>query len=196
MSERPFSFDLRSDSGLVAAEFVVVAFALLVMVFLVVELTTLYFSMMSEQKAAYMGARVAIVSNVAATGVPARNTVTGTGTFGVSCGDASAPCAGFAPASCDGDGGGCDASSFSRILSRMRQFVGGLEAAHVTIRYAYAGLGFAGGPTIPEVTVTIHGVPYRTGIIGGIIGTAHGAFTSLPPVSVTLMGEDLSQSGG
>lgn len=177
-------------------EFVVVAFAALVMIFFVVELTALYFFIMSSQHAAYMGARVAAVSDPAAVGVPVTNIKTSTGVFGVSCSDVSSPCAGFTTISCVGGGAGCNAVPFSRVLSRMKQFLGGLEASHVTITYAYTGLGYAGGPAILEVTVGIKDVPYSTGIIGHFIGTDHGPFTTIPAVSVTAMSEDLSKSGG
>ena len=177
-------------------EFVVVVFAALVMIFFVVELTALYFFIMSAQHAAYMGARVAAVSDPAAAGVPVTNIKTSTGVFGVSCSDVSNPCVGFTTISCVGGIAGCNAAPFSRILSRMEQFLGGLDASHVTITYAYTELGYAGGPAILEVTVRIEGVPYSTGIIGGFIGTNHGPFTTIPAVSVTLMSEDLSGSGG
>lgn len=193
MQKAQVPFFLKSNRGGMTAEFVVVVFAMIVMIFFVVELTTLYFSIMAAQMAAQMGARVVVVSEAAVQGVPPLNSIGATGIAGVSCSDVSNPCIGFTTLTCTG--GSCNTASFTRILSRMRQFLGGIAAENVTISYAYTGLGYAGGATIPAVTVTIGNVPYNAGIIGQIIGTEQGPFTTLPTVSVTLTGEDLSQSG-
>jgi Flp pilus assembly protein TadG len=193
MNRKKVPYFKKSNRGGMTAEFVIVVFAMIVMIFFVVELTTLYFSIMSAQMAAHMGARVAVVSEAAVQGVPPLNNASTTGIAGVSCSDVSNPCIGFATVTCTG--GSCNTASFTRILARMRQFLGGIAAENITISYAYTGLGYAGGATIPAVTVTIGNVPYNAGIIGHIIGTEQGPFTTLPMVSVTITGEDLSQSG-
>jgi hypothetical protein len=72
-------------------------------------------------------------------------------------------------------------------------------ASNVTISYAGTGLGFAGGPVVPSVTVKISGVPYGT-LLNTIMsnfmakgGTTGNPFSAnLPDISVTMTGEDLS----
>lgn len=182
------------NSGAATIEFVTVAFALFMLIFFVVELTLLLFFSLSAQKAAHMGARLAIVSNPAALAVPASNPKTGGGVFGVACNDASSPCVDFNTLTCNGGGAGCDPAAFNRILAGVQRFLWQTQPENVTITYTYVGLGFAGGPAVPAVKVTLSGVAYQTGIIGIIIGS-RGPFSSLPAVSVTLTGEDLNQGG-
>lgn len=180
----------KDNKGLVTTEFAVISFALLMTIFFIVELTLLYFFIQSSQKAAHMGARYAIVSDAAATGLPTVNTLAGGGIFGTPCSEGS--CVSFGPLTCTE--GTCDAAPFTALVSRMQGFLPGLMPEHVTVSYTYQGLGYAGGPVIPAVTVTISNVPYQTGILGVLM--AAGQFNDiLPPVSVTLTGEDLSTSG-
>ncbi len=79
----------------------------------------------------------------------------------------------------------------------MRSISSLIDNQYVTITYSYVGLGFAGGPIVPGVTVTLSGVPY-----GGVGTTILGKFfdstsplVTLPTISVTLTGEDLSTAG-
>lgn len=188
---KPF---VREEKGTATVEFVAIASAMFMFIFFVVELTLLSFFSLSAQKAAHMGVRSAVVSNPAALAMPAINSKTNNGVFGVSCSDPSAPCIDFGTVTCTGGGAGCDPVAFNRILTAMQRFLTLIEPQNVTITYSYIGLGFAGGPPIPAIEVVLAGVPYQTGIIGAIIGS-RGPFSSLPAVSVTLTGEDLSQGG-
>ena len=86
----------------------------------------------------------------------------------------------------------------------MRGLASLIQAQHVTIRYDYVGLGFAGGPIIPAVTVTVQGVPYgaiMTTILAGFMRIATGnpsagsPLTNLPTITATFTGEDLSSLG-
>jgi hypothetical protein len=66
----------------------------------------------------------------------------------------------------------------------------------VRITYRYTGLGFAGGPTIPAIALELHDVPFQLGVlglIGGLLGAGHQL--TLPPISATFTGEDLSSAG-
>lgn len=182
----------RHEGGAGLIDFVTVSILFLSLVFFVVEMTLMYFFIQSSQKAAHIGARLAIVSDPVVAGLPTSNWLAAGGLFGTSCSDASSPCTGFSRLTCTG--GGCQATPFNRILGRMQNFLGGLEAEHVTFSYSYEGLGYAGGPVIPAVTVRIDGVPHQTGVLGTLIGST-GALGTLPAVSVTLTGEDLSESG-
>ena len=190
----PFKSYAKDVQGLASTEFVVISFALLMIIFFIVELTLLYFLTQSEQKAAHMGARLAIVSDSAASGLPNVNGLEAGGVFGTSCSFSPAPCTDFGTLTCVGGVTGCNIDAFNRILDRMQNFMPGLLAEHVTISYAYQGLGYAGGPVIPAITLTINGVPHQTGIMGVVLAVAQ-AVDVIPPVSVTLTGEDLSNSG-
>lgn len=195
---------LKDKSGGPTAEFAIVSFALFMTIFFVLELTLLFFNIMSAQAAANMGARVAIVSNPVDSAVPDTNVLTGANNiYGTSCGNVAAPCTAFSTVTCTGTE--CSETvSFNRILARVQQFLANVEAENVTLSYAYQGLGYAGGPVIPSVTLIISCVPYATGVLGGVLGSvitgkdingSNCSGPSLPTVSVTLTGEDMSESG-
>src|SRR6185295_17218100 len=116
----------------------------------------------------------------AALGVPLTNVKTATGVYGVHCNDASAPCVAFTTLTCSGGDASCDATSFNRILSRMQQFLPDAQSENVTISYSYVGLGYAGGPIVPAVKVTVANVPHWTGVMGIFLGNSVFA-TTLPP---------------
>jgi pilus assembly protein CpaE len=76
--------------------------------------------------------------------------------------------------------------------------------------YEYVGLGFAGGPIVPRVTVTVgrvgavgQAVPYNTftsSILGRLMVLATGrnnfpGLTTMPPIIATFTGEDLNTAG-
>jgi hypothetical protein len=79
----------------------------------------------------------------------------------------------------------------------MRAISSLIQSQYVTITYSDVGLGFAGGPIVPSVTVTLTGVPYGavvTTILGNFFSGASPLVT-LQTISVTLTGEDLSTAG-
>ena len=47
------------------------------------------------------------------------------------------------------------------------------------VSYRYIGVGFAGGPAVPAVTVTVTGVKYPFFVLGAVF-SIFGAFTDLP----------------
>jgi len=194
---------LNSQSGSSTIEFVVVMFAVLATVFFVLEVTLYLFFSASLQKAAQAGARVAVVSTPVASGLPLCDTTnpakgycnrkTTNGVFGVSCSDASNPCTGFTTAACTG-GSTCVDAEFTRIFNHMQGFSGQLTPENVTVSYSYDGLGYAGGPIIPLVTVTVQNVPFQTGVVGLLLTNA-GVLSTLPTHSVSITGEDLNRGG-
>jgi len=189
---QPLTRFFRKDDGSSTIEFVLVIFAVLASIFFVLEATLYMFFSAAVHKAAQAGARAAVVSDPVVAGVPAQNGRTQTGIFGVSCSDPSNPCVPFGNVSCTG--GDCIATEFDRIFAHMDGFSGQLEPEHVTIAYQWAGLGFAGGPTVPVVTVAVSGVPFQTGIVGLLLTNA-GVLASLPDHAVTMTGEDLNRGG-
>ena len=183
---------IKGKKGTVTIDFVIVSLGLFLIMFFVVEMTLMYFMIQSSQKAAQIGVRLAAVSNPVVVGLPESNALVAGEIFGTSCSSAPTSCEGFDRLTCTG--AACEAVAFNRILGRMQNFLGGLEAEHVTISYSYEGLGYAGGPIIPVITVRIAGVPHQTGVLGRLLGATN-ALGSLPAVSATITGEDLSDNG-
>lgn len=183
---------LKASEGSSTIEFVVLFFVIIATVFFVIEVTLYLFFSAALNKAAQAGARAAVVSTPVAPGVPARNQRTESGVFGIACSDASAPCVPFDNVSCTGSA--CTAVEFDRIFAHMQGFSGQLSPENVTISYEWTGLGFAGGPTVPLVSVTVSGVPYRTGIVGLLLTNA-GVLASLPTHAASMTGEDLDRGG-
>src|SRR5690242_6201416 len=197
---------LRDCRGGATVEFVAVMSAFTLLAFFVMEVALGLFWIGSAEKAAQLGARLAVVSNWAATPAPANNALTSASyAYGQSCTSAGGPCVPFTTVTCTGsstnctctNGTTCSTSDFNYIAQRMSNMFGVLSNhnEYVTITYAWAGLGFAGGPVIPRVTVKLSGVPYDS-MFATILRRATGStVATLPTISVTLTGEDLSTAG-
>ena len=188
---------LASEAGASTVGFVVVAPAFLVLFFLVIEVAGAFFWWKTAEKATQLGARVAIVRDPAASGVPARNPKRAGAQFGLPCSAASNPCDFDNQDTwvCGVGATGCDAQAIQAIMAEMSRVFGNLvQVNNVIITYRYVGLGFAGGPFVPAVTVTLTGVPFGLflGLLSGLAGDEDGAIATLPDVSATLTGEDLS----
>ena len=208
MVGRLFTLIVRDTRGGVAVEFVALLPAFLFLTFFVFEILIAVLWVGTVEKAAQLGTRLAIVSNKAVTGLPAEYALRSTSyAYGQPCsaGACGTNGTGFTSKVCTGGSGGdCDAANFTTIVNRMRGIAGIIQATHVTIRYDYTGLGFAGGPIVPSVTVTVQGVPYgaiMTTILSGFMRLTTGnpsapsLLTNLPPVTATFTGEDLSSLG-
>ena len=210
----------ESEKAGLTVEFVAVIGPFLLLSFFIMEVLVAMDWVGTAEKAAQLGARLAVVSTPAVTTgtcpagggaigaglMPTQNCKpSASGGYGQPC---PANCAGWTtnPISCAaGAGGSCVAANFTTIVNRMVGIAPLLKqgcaqaspGCHVTITYANSQLGFAGGPTIPDVTVKISGVTYgavMTTIIGKFFG-ANNVLTVLPDISVTLTGEDLNSAG-
>jgi Flp pilus assembly protein TadG len=188
MSSHPRHF-VHDRAGSSTIQFVVIFGGLMALIFFVMETTLYLFFSASLEKAAQAGARAAVVSAPVAAGLPDRNQRKPAGLFGIPCSNASAPCVGYATATCTGNG--CAAGDFDRIFTHMSGFSGQLEPGNVTVTYADTQLGYAGGPIVPLVTVRVANVPYQTGIVGLLLTNA-GVLSSLPAHASSLTGEDLN----
>jgi hypothetical protein len=180
---------LHSQKGSSSVDFVGVALGFFAILFFILEATLYLFFTESLQKAAQAGVRAAVVSPPLVAGFPLVVVKSNTGIYGYKCSDVSAPCVPFATQTCSG--GSCDPVPFTRILNHMNGYSGLILPANVTVTYTDVGLGFAGGPTVPMVTVTVENVPYQTGIIGLLLTNA-GVLASLPAQSASMTGEDLA----
>jgi hypothetical protein len=148
--------------------------------FFVIEVILYMFFLASLEKAAEAGVRAAVVTSPVVS-VPLKNVATRSGMrAGEECGRSG--CQGFVQR-CEGT---CSGDVFrDRILPRMQAFNGRITRANISIEYRSTGIGFAGGPTVPMVTVTIRDVPFQTGLRGIWQPT-------LPPRSASMTGEDLA----
>jgi hypothetical protein len=190
---------IRSERGNASVGFVVIAPAFLLLFFLVIEVAGAFFWWKTAEKATQLGARVAIVRDPVAAGVPAINPRRAGGVFGLACGHSSDPCNFDAQDLwvCEGGGDSCNPDAFQLVVAEMRRvFGGGFQDQNVRITYRYVELGFAGGPFVPAVTVTLSGVPFGLflGILSGLAGD-RAALATLPDISTTLTGEDLTTAG-
>lgn len=189
---------LQRRDGTSTLEFVVIFGGFIAIVFFVMEVTLYLFFMATLEKAAESGARVAVTSRPVVNFARTIEVAPGAH-FGDSCSQGGGgACVPFSstPLTCTGEA--CQpASSFDRILNHMRGFNARIQPENVTIAYADVGIGFAGGPTVPMVTVTVHDVPFQTGILGLLL--ASGAnneatlLATLPTRSASMTGEDLAQ---
>jgi hypothetical protein len=206
---------LEDERAGIALEFVALLQAFLLLFFFALEIAIAVFWTGTVEKAAQLGARFAVVSDKAVTGLPATYSLAAGHIWGDDCSAGACGNAGtgFNPRSCvGGSGGDCDASNclgaaepcFAVIVGRMRDIAPIIQPGHVSITYAYAGLGFAGGPIIPRVTVTVAGVPYdavMTNLLAGFTRLVTGdpgaasPLTNLPTIAVTFTGEDLATAG-
>ena len=80
---------------------------------------------------------------------------------------------------------------------RMSGVVGLVTSQDVTISYTDIGLDFAGGSPVPSVSATVAGHPYGTLVATILAKFFDGSpiLTTLPDISVTFTGEDLSSAG-
>jgi Flp pilus assembly protein TadG len=212
-ARRSRSFIASEDAG-ATVEFVALMPAFLLLTFFIAEVLIAVLWIGTAEKAAQLGARLAVVSNYAVTTLSATTVNAAknpsTDPPGKNC---DTGCSAFASQTCDGSSmaAPCDTTNFTAIVSRMQNIATLIEAQYVTITYAYTGnadgtdgLGFAGGPIVPSVTVKLHGIPYNTvatAILANFFKKATGnnsatsPLTTLPDISVTLTGEDLSSAG-
>ena len=199
----PFFLFARDESAAITVEFVVIMLFFITITFFVLEVALSQFWWQTAEKATQIGARLALVSDPAATIPTTTNPRSSTGAFGQAC-PSNCDFSGFATCTatactwtCTGGGAGCNSAAFTYIVNRMRQTYVPIQDSNVTISYSYTGLGYAGGPLTPTVTVTLSGVPLRLGflpIIGNIIGTSVAPLTTIPTMTTTMTGEDLQSS--
>jgi Flp pilus assembly protein TadG len=191
MRNRLLNKFIATRDGSATVEFVVVFLGFISIIMFVVEVTLYMFFTASLEKAAEAGVRAAVVSPPVVAGYPTTTGLRagGGGVFGQMCSLASAPCAALPTSTCTG--GSCQSVPFNRILTHMRGFNAQIQASNVTVTYADAGIGFAGGPAVPMVTVTVSNVPYQTGILGLLLNST-GNVATLPTRSAGMTGEDLA----
>lgn len=187
MARRRFPSEERGSTTI---EFVVLFLGFFAVLMFVVEVTLYQFYSATLEKAAHAGVRSAVVSTPLHNGVPDQIARRSGGLFGFKCTHPSAPCLSFGTLTCTG--ATCESAPFNRMLAHMQSFNGQIQANHVTITYQDVGMGFAGGPVAPMVTVSVANVPYQTGVVGLLLQDT-GVLASLPRRTASMTGEDLAQ---
>lgn len=215
---RRFPKFIRDDQGGAAVEFVAAMLFFIVIAFFIMEVGIAVFWISTAEKAAQIGVRLAIVSDPAVISaacpgdrddgdpvpggtLPLQNCRRPSAIYGTSC-SVALTCHAWGPIECVGStGANCDAVGFATIATRIRAIFNLATDEKITVRYEDSGLGYAGGPVIPLVTVEISDVEYdllfasvldRMRELARRDGTTS-AFTTMPTISVTLTGEDLSR---
>jgi hypothetical protein len=189
----------HDQGGTSTVEFTIIAPLFLAIFFAIIGFDLAVYWWKSAEKATQAGARMAVVSDAAVTGLPAINVKTSDGVFGQPCNASPSPCQGFGTLECTGTA--CTGSGFATIQARMQGIFPLIQPDNIRIRYDYISLGFAGGPVVPAVTVTLTGIqiPLIGGLVDGVFrllgddGTTIGGV--MPDIRATLTGEDLTTGG-
>jgi len=188
MARRSLHSLLSSRDGSASVEFVVIFLAFISIIFFVVEVTLYMFFMASLEKAAEAGVRAAVVSNPVVN-IRTVNNPIGSIAEGTKC--TPTTCERFPARSCNGN---CSGAAFNRVLAHMQGFNGQIKRENVSITYTDTGIGFAGGPSAPMVTVRVSGIPFQTGILALLLDLATAnQLATMPAQSASMTGEDLAQ---
>jgi Flp pilus assembly protein TadG len=209
---------LRDTRGSILVETTVVLPLFLVLVLGSVDAAYLFFDWHLASKAAYIGARAAIVLDPVAQGI---TTISYSSDqqdqLGRSCLGADGQpqvtaqgnnfCVSGVSSTCTVSGGtvGCSngysgyASSFTNddgtgIYDQMKVFYSALQPRNVTITYSTNGAGFVGGQLF-NVDVRITGMQHQFLFISGLIrvfGSSIGGTVGMPAFASTLVSEDLT----
>ncbi|HEV2596074.1 MAG TPA: TadE family protein [Sphingomicrobium sp.] len=203
----------RDQSGSTAAEFGLVLPLLMLLLFGVIDTGRWIWTYNQAEKATQMGARFAIVADGIAGSAASSNGIYSSylGVSGLTQGDVI-PASAFGKITCTGSGSGATISAtcvcttapcpsgsttattaaFTNVLTRMQRFLPELTASNLKVEYSSSGLGYAGSPTLPDlsplVTVEISGMAFRPLTILAIKPV------TMPSFTTTLSAEDLSGS--
>lgn len=185
---------INDRSGASAAEFAMVLPLLLILLFGIIDAGRWMWTYNQAEKAAQMGARLAVVANPISSSIT--NTYLGACGTPLTQGDLI-PASCFSTITCTSSGcdsGTEDVAAFNTIVTRMQDFLPQLTAANLTIQYSPSGLGYAGNPNGPDISplVTVKiGAPATpvsfTPITSFLLATMN-----MPTFTTTLTAEDLS----
>ncbi len=204
---------LKNQEATTTIEVVALMPVFLLLTFFIFEILIAVFLIGTTEKAVQAGARLAVVSDYAAAGLA--NTVNPlidrNHAFGQAC--SAGACTSFTQRVCTSNGttcsctggGACTAAAFNRIVSRMHDIsylVSSQYDTHTTITYTYVSLGFAGGPIVPNLTVTVQGIPYNT-VATSLLSrfftlinhtSTASPLTTLPAISASFTSEDVNST--
>lgn len=185
---------VRDSHGAGAAEFALVLPLFLLLLFGVIDGGRFLWEVNRAEKATQVGVRMAIVTAVVASDLPAVDYTT---EASLSPGD-TIPAAALGEVKCTNSACTCevspcpgltrDSTAFDKIVERMQDIAPDITAANVEVLYRGSGLGFAGDPNgmdvSPLVTVQLKDLEFRP------ITTLLFVGINLPSSAATLTAED------
>ncbi len=210
MVRRTVSAFIRDEAGASLVEGVIVLNVIVVTMAAFVEFGVAVNQWNMAAKAAQTGARVASISHPVDSDLLLYTGMEGGAqpgdpmpVFTSTCVGDTTTCTGsYTGAGLSGD---YDASAMARIvagqdgicslpaigLAGMCDLMPRITAENITVVYAFGGLGYAGRPAgpVPVVSVTLHDVNFDFLILGRLLGLNQ---LTIPPFTVTAVGEDLS----
>jgi hypothetical protein len=183
----------REEGASAPVEYVLVFVPLMVMIFFIFEMAMAYHWALAAQKGVENGVRYAVTQQPVHTGLldPGGDLMRYAPAAGAEAGDLcyfGTNCASIPKLVCKGGaamGPDCDAGALSRLMSVVGEHAYGLEAESLSVTYEESGLGRATETIIPVVTVSIAARDFPLGL------SLLGIDTKLPPVSATLVAENL-----
>lgn len=197
---------LGSERGSVALEVVVIFFPLMMIILMIFQVGVAFYFILAAQKAAQLGARFLAGRDSVYIGadMPMTNQINPLfGEKGDACYQADGNDACIDPGgpwTCRMDttgsvSGSCDQSAFDAMVAEMKRVYPTSYLSDIVVVYQYEHLGYADGPFVPLITVTILRPPSPLQLITPI-GNGEGISDSrhlyLRPVSASAFGEDLS----
>ncbi len=189
---------LADRSGAATIEYVVLLLPLLAMVFVSFQIALAYHFALTAQKAVELGARIAAVRDPVHTTMVKTNAIASGHAFGDECalGGCVPPIGG--PWTCSGNDLGstdCDANAYAEIFSEVGRIAYLLDPSDMSVTYSYGGLGYAGGPFVPIVEVSIEERPFFLQFFFNlaVANPSNGSDElRLPAVAASAIAEDLS----
>jgi Flp pilus assembly protein TadG len=190
---------LRDTTAAAAAEFALIVPLLLLFLLGVIDAGTYAWRLNEVEKAAQMGVRYAVVTNLVASAL-ATTTYVGTTCNGTALTAGDTICAAALGKVTCGSSGNCvcttapcpaltrNAAAFDNIAARVRAIAPWVRPTNIVVEYSGSGLGYAGDPTIsiaPIVTVKLTNMNIRP-----MSGFIFGASIGLPTVVRSLSMED------
>jgi Flp pilus assembly protein TadG len=185
---------LRDIDGSVLVEYTIVFPLFILLVFGTVDVSYMLSEWAMASKAAYIGARTAVVADPVANGItnPTYDTTkTGQLCFDPSTGSSTGACPTITATSCTGTSSGVsctggNSTAFTLIFNRMHAICPQLGRTNVTVSYAPGTytLGFNGQPNnLPvNVTVSITGMTHQMYFLGPIMRFFGGGFAANPAI--------------
>lgn len=186
---------LKNQKGTSAVEFAMVVGIFWLLILTIFDFGRMLFDFNKAAKATEMGVRLAIVSDIVASGLQDYDGLTDAGGNGL-----PVPVGSIIPnpVICNSDGcngyGPMDIVAFNAILTRMQSLNSQIQAENLEIIYQHVGLGFAGNPFGPDISPTVT-VRLRNMTFDFIIpGFQTVSQWTMPSFTSTLTGEDLNSS--
>jgi Flp pilus assembly protein TadG len=206
---------LRDISGAILVETTIVLPMFLLLVLGTIDVTYMFYEWALANKAAYVGARIAVVSDPVAAKITDLNyTESQLQLIGQPCFDNAGnnvncplvPPTLCTSTACTPNTFGFDSTAFKNIFDRMKVILPRLQLQNVTITYQANDSGFVGQPYVGNsaqfslplnVTVSIADMTHQFYFIGPLVkffGVFFPAMSTLPTFATTLQSEDMDSS--